>query len=301
MTAPDQSSPPGSEATGLFAAHQARTEEDAKSAMKEGVITSGTTAQTNFDNEIKAPLNGVADSVDNHEVRIVALENGGTMTVYSGNGTWTNLGGRIGVAVTNGGQAGQNGQGNDGVQRLGGSHGGYVYREFDCSSLPATVAITIGAPGSTEAQGGGISSFGTFLVGVSGTGGVQTRRGALATTSMPGSGGNNGGGLTNSAGFPGGSSALAAGGAGGAGSGGYVADPGGAGGSVDTGSFTPCGGGGGGAGGGSSTTSGYGGNGGNGGSPGGGGGAGGNAQAGHFGIHGAGGTGRVWVIQLVVA
>ncbi len=298
MTAPDGSSPPGSLAVGLFAARQATTEDEAKGAMKQGVITSGTTAQTAFYNEIKAPIEGQAGSISELDTRVLALENGGTLTVYGGNDTWVNNGGRIGVAVVNGGQAGQDGQATDGVQRLGGNHGGYQYREFDTSGLPATVAVTVGAPGSSAGEGGGTSSFGGYLSGVTGTGGIQTRRGALATTSTPGAGGNNGGGLTNSNGFPGNSSALAAGGAGGAGSGGYVADPGQPGGSVSMDSLTPCGGGGGGGGGGSSTTSGYGGNGGNGGAPGGGGGAGGNAQAGHRGLHGAGGAGRVYVIQL---
>lgn len=299
MTTPGITAPDGSFVLGSEYG-QDITEASAKSLMSGGVKTSFGGAQTALNNEIKAPMVGQAGSITNHETRIVALEDGGTMTVYSGNDTWVNIGGRVGIGVINGGQAGQNGQGSSG-QRLGGTHGGYQYQEFDALDLTATVAITVGAPGATQAQGGGISSFGSYLVGISGTlGAVLTSKGAVASASAPGAGGNNGGSAQGSAGLPGGASALAAGGAGGVGGGGTPSpgQPGAAGGSVSTASLIPCGGGGGGAGGGNAGLGSTSGHGGAGGAPGGGGGAGGNyIDLGTVGAFGPGGAGRVFVIQ----
>ncbi|WP_157119806.1 hypothetical protein [Nocardia xishanensis] len=298
MTAPNQSNPDGALNVGDFAAFQAMTEEDAKTAMTSGSVSSIDGARSTHDNEVKAPITSHAGSIDNHEVRIVSLEDGGTMTVYSGNATWTNIGGRIGVGVICGGQAGQSGGGSE-AQKLGGNHGGYKYMEFDAADLPATVAITVGAPGTSAGQAGGISSFGSYVVGEHGVSpAIHTSRGAMASSSGPGAGGNNAGDF-DLAGFSGGSSALGSAGAGGAagGGGGGTAGHGGAGGSVPTDSLTPCGGGGGGAGGGNRGLISTAGNGGAGGAPGGGGGAGGNCELGAAGTFGAGGAGRVFVIQ----
>lgn len=276
------------------------TEASAKAIMTSGAVgTDGayTEVHDNINNEIKAPIAGQAGAITNHETRIVALEDGGIMTVFSGNDTWVNPGrGKIGVACINGGQAGQDGQ-QGSVQRFGGNHGGYQFEEFDATALTATVPVTVGAPGTAPGEGGGTSSFGGYLEGVTGlAGAIRSQRGAASSTSTPGAGGNNGGdNLT--AGFPGGSSALAVGGTGGAA--GAPGGNGGTGGSVDTGSTTPCGGGGGGAGGGANGGAGStAGNGGNGGAPGGGGGAGGaKAAFGGGGAQGIGGAGRVYVIQ----
>lgn len=303
MTSPGGETPDGSLGLGGFAAWRALTEADAKSSMKAGTIGAYGNAETVHDNTVKAPITGYAGSIENHEIRIVSLEDGGTMTVYSGNATWTNMGGRIGVGVICGGQAGQVGIAGSTTQRLGGNHGGYAYREFSAADLPATVDITVGAPGNASGQAGGISSFGSYVVGVIGTtGAIHTSRGAMSSASAPGAGGNNGGGF-NSNGLPGLASALATGGAAGGGGGGSgsPAGNGGAGGSVPTDSLTPCGGGGGGGGGGQTGAINSAGNGGAGGAPGGGGGAGGNggsppanASPGSF---GPGGAGRVFVIQ----
>lgn len=299
MTAPNQADPDGAINIGAFRAFQAMTQEDAKTAMTSGVRTSIGNAEEVHDTEVKAPITSQAGSIADHNTRIVNLENGGVMYVYSGNDTWINPNkGRIGVGVINGGQAGQVGQTGSAVS-LGGNHGGYQYEEFDCADLPATVDITIGAPGSASGEGGGTSSFGTYLVGVTGSqGSIRSQRGAMASTSTPGAGGDTGADQSV-AGKNGGGSALASGGSGGAP--GNPAPNGGSGGSVDAGSATPCGGGGGGAGGpangGLGSTSG---NGGSGGAPGGGGGAGG--MRGWLGdpggIQGPGGAGRVFVIHF---
>jgi hypothetical protein len=298
VTAPDGSRPPGALGVGLFTAWSTQTADRAKGEMRGGVVGSFNNAGAQMDNKVKAPITSHAGSIDNHEVRIISLEDGGTMTVYSGNGVWTNVGGRIGVGVICGGQAGQSGNGGT-AQRLGGNHGGYAYAEFDAADLPATVDVTVGAPGTSAGQAGGISSFGTYVVGALGTApAIHTSRGAMASASGPGAGGNNGGSYDN-AGFGGDASALAAGGAGGApgGGGGGTAGHGQPGGSVSVDSLTPCGGGGGGAGGGNRGLISTAGNGGAGGAPGGGGGAGGNCEIGTAGTFGAGGAGRVFVIQ----
>lgn len=271
-----------------------------KQITTNGAKVSFTGVHTTVGNEIKAPITSQAGSINNHEVRIVSLEDGGTMTVYSGNATYTNIGGRIGVGVINGGQGAQSGTGSA-TQKLGGQHGGYQYREFDATTeLAPTVAITVGAPGTSPGQAGGVSSFGSYLVGIAGTvGAIHTPRGAVSSASAPGAGGNNGGNFGGSNGFAGGASALATGGAGGSGGSGTPtpAGNGGTGGSVSTGSLTPCGGGGGGGGGGQQGLINHAGNGGAGGAPGGGGGAGGNCDLGTPGTFGPGAAGRVFVIQ----
>lgn len=299
MTDPSGGSPPSSVVLGAFATRQNTNIDAQKLSMSGGMRGAVANANTTVGNEIKAPITSQAGSINNHEVRIVSLEDGGTMTVYGGNATWTNIGGRIGVGVINGGQAAQNGSGSA-TQRLGGNHGGYAFMEFDAADLPSTVAITVGAPGTVAGQAGGVSSFGAFLAGIAGTSGaIHTARGAVSSASAPGAGGNNGGGFGGSSGLPGGASALAAGGAGGSGGSGSPtpAGNGGIGGSVSTGSLTPCGGGGGGAGGGQQGLINHAGNGGAGGAPGGGGGAGGNGDLATPGVFGAGGAGRVFVIQ----
>ncbi len=301
MTTPNQGSPDGAYRWARGSRYGSdQTESTARSVTRANVGNTYGGIQGSINNDIKAPIVGQAGSIENHEVRIVSLEDGGTMTVYAGNNTWTNMGGRIGVGVINGGNAAQGGLGGstNGVQRLGGNHGGYQYREFDAADLPGTVAITVGAGGTTQSQAGGNTSFGSFLVGVGGTSGaIQTARGAMLSASAPGAGGNNTG--INTAGLPGMASALVPGGLGGAGGGGIGSpgQPGQAGGSVDIGSFTPCGGGGGGGGGGNTGLGGSGGAGGNGGSPGGGGGAGGNCDGGSGGTWGVGAPGRLFVIQ----
>lgn len=296
MTSPNQPATDGAYVIGSNYGSDI-TEDSAKALMTGGAKTSFENAEEVHDTEVKAPITSQAGSITNHETRIVQLENGGVMTVYSGNDTWNNPGaGKIGVAVINGGNGGQDGAGGYSGLRLGGNHGGYQYKEFHCEDLTSTVAITVGSGGSAAEQGGGTSSFGSYLVGVSGVAGaIHTPRGATPSTSTPGAGGNTGATI-GTAGVAGGNSALAAGGAGG------NHDPstnGGAGGSVSVASTTPCGGGGGGGGGSTTGAGSAAGNGGAGGAPGGGGGAGGIPGAGGAGgFHGAGGNGRVYVIQF---
>ncbi|MFH5231881.1 hypothetical protein [Antrihabitans spumae] len=235
-----------------------------------------------------------AEATGNLDARVTALENGGTRTVYTSNASWSNPGaGRVGVAVINGGQGGQsNNQGSG--NRLGGAHGGYVFREFNCADLTSTVAITVGAGGATSFGTGGVSSFGAYLVGISGSpGSILTSQGAVASASTPGVGGQGATGNADTA-TNGGSSALATGGAHGT-----KSVTGSAGQSVSTGSVVPCGGGGGGGGGGNADAFGQPGDGGAGGAPGGGGGgagANGGLNPAAFASGGIGGNGRVILI-----
>lgn len=297
MTSPDGSTG-GGEALGpgQFALWQATTEQDAKGRMTTSVGVSWSGAQGSFGQQVFAPLNGQAGTISNHETRIISLEDGGTLTVYAGNDVWINPGvGRIGVGVVCGGQAGQ-----DGLQSTspagGGVHGGYSYREFNCGSLPSTVDVSVGAGGSSNGQGGGISQFGTLLIGQPATAGsILSNRGAMSSSSTPGVGGQSAApNVPAVAGTAGTASALALGGDGGV-DGDVDGKPGG---SMDLDSITPCGGGGGGAGASMGGIGGSPGLGGAGGAPGGGGGAGGNralANSGATRVGGPGGNGRVWV------
>lgn len=246
--------------------------------------------------EVAEQAGSVIGDVAELEVRVTALEGGGSRTVYSSNGTWTNPGtGVVGVGVFNGGEAGVNGAvGNPG---RGGIDGSYLYREYNCKDLPSSIAITVGAGGATNGQDGGQSSFGTYVVPTSGApGSILTPQGAVASSSAPGSGGNGGANQVNgNAGNPGESSALAAGGTAGTTSNGYN---GAAGASVPLDSATPCGGAGGGGGAYRGEIFTNAGNGGAGGAPGGGGGGGGanNTQNGQgIGLGAPGANGRVIV------
>ena len=237
-----------------------------------------------------------AGSLEGLEVRVTALEGGGTRTVYSSNFVWENPGaGTVGVAVFNGGQCGEIGRytGAD-YPTQGGAHGGYAYKEIRCQDLPATVAGTVGAGGATNLQAGGQSSFGTYVVPVSGSpGSVLTKQGAVASNSTPGRGGNGGDAVTTSIGEPGAPSALAAGGTA------ATNGPGGAGASVSLDSDVPCGGGGGGGGAGRGAPFQSPFPGGAGGAPGGGGGAGGKAaqvNSAATALPGPGANGRIILI-----
>lgn len=306
---PGQGAPDGAYTVGHVSTAQNYTTSTIKAALNGAPIEKYTNAQNVHNAEVKQPIASNTAGVANHEGRIVTLEDGGTMVVYTGNATWQNPGtGRIGVGIINGGQAGQDGLViSSGTNiRLGGNHGGYSYKEFDASELTATVAVTVGVGGSTAYALGNVSSFGSYLSGVSGiTGAVMTNKGVVTSGSTPGVGGNNGGGGDSSPGLAGSNSALATGGAGGIGGvAGAPATNGSPGGSVDTGSLTPCGGAGGGAGGGTdfqhfvNPVNVGGGTGGAGGAPGAGGGAGGNDRYNSIvGPGGQGGVGRVFVIQ----
>ncbi|WP_052047348.1 MULTISPECIES: glycine-rich domain-containing protein [Nocardiaceae] len=238
-----------------------------------------------------------AGSIEGLEVRVTALEGGGTRTVYSSNFVWENPGsGTVKVAVFNGGQCGQDSRQSN--TAIGGVHGGYQLKEFRCADLPATVNGAVGAGGVTNLQAGGTTSFGTYLVGLSGApGSILTKEGAVASTSAPGSGGD--GGLSQSNGFKGGASALADGGNGGAGTTAGAGGNGQPGQSVPIESDVPCGGGGGGGGGSFGGAFGDPGDGGAGGAPGGGGGGGGsktNLNPAGVGPGGPGANGRLIII-----
>lgn len=257
-------------------------------------ITGGFIDLTGYFQDVEDQVDEVVGQTGELDTRVTALENGGTRTVYTANATWMNPGtGRVGVAVINGGRGGQsNNQGSG--NRLGGTHGGYVFREFACADLSPTVALVVGAGGATGYGVGGVSSFGAYLVGLSGApGSILTSQGAVASASAPGSGGQGASGNADTA-TDGGASALAAGGVHGT-----KSVTGGAGQAVSTGSVVPCGGGGGGGGGGNADAFGQPGDGGPGGAPGGGGGgAGANRELNPlaFAAGGVGANGRIILI-----
>ncbi|MFF2026554.1 hypothetical protein ACFVW2_32780 [Streptomyces sp. NPDC058171] len=130
-----------------------------------------------------------AQSVQN---KVESLLTGGTRTTYGQSGTWVNPGpGRIvGVACIQGGWGGLL-SGQD-AKTVGGR---YVYAEFRSDDLPATVAVTVGGPGSGQIGSSGTrsnpgtSSFGTFVKADGSGSGVLTSQGILLTDSNAGYGG----------------------------------------------------------------------------------------------------------------
>lgn len=113
--------------------------------------------------------------------RVTALEGGGTVTTYTVSGIWTNPypteHKRVKVAVYNGGDGGARCTVGYRDQPKGGQPGGFIERWFWTDELPATVAMTIGGAGAGNTSGGsglpgGITSFGTLVVGTKGVGAV---------------------------------------------------------------------------------------------------------------------------------
>lgn len=299
MTTPRGSAPGGAFVLGTKFG-QDITDASARQVMKAGTVgTAGSYANVQFahNSEVRAPMRGQAGSIAGLDERVTYLEGGGTLTMYPGNATWTNPNvGSIEVIGTNGGQAGQDGH-SGGTISIGGDHGGFLSKSFLCSSLPSTVLVTVGAGGATNAQGGGQSSFGTYVLPSSGQPGlIYTRTGIVASPSTPGVGGD-GGNSNNAPGNNGDSTPQAAGGKSGGNSGsGINGLPGG---SVPLDSITPCGGAGGGGGEYINAPFAAPGGGGAGGAPGGGGGAGGNHGGINFAATSAGahgGAGRMWII-----
>jgi hypothetical protein len=85
---------------------------------------------------------------------------------------------RIRVLASGGG-----GGGGSGGDNSGGAQGGQGIVTIEATSLPATVAVTIGAGGGQNASGG-TTSFGTFI---SCSGGGAGNQGSQSASSIPGS------------------------------------------------------------------------------------------------------------------
>lgn len=130
-----------------------------------------------------------------------------TRSSYTSGGSWSKptppVGkriSRIAAAAINGGNGGNGPPGVNGDGAEGGEGGGYAYQEWsDHTQVPDTVAITIGAGGNgapvnSIGQVGGVSSFGTLLLGKPGTSNVRTSQGAVGSTCASGRGGSGGGG-----------------------------------------------------------------------------------------------------------
>lgn len=109
--------------------------------------------------------------------RVEQLITGGTRTRYMIDTTWTNPGpGKlVGVAVLNAGQSGSGLNGGVGAK--------YIYQEWKSEQLPATVNIDV----ATAA--GGVSRFGSYLVGSWSGGGIMTPEGIMETAGNAGNGG----------------------------------------------------------------------------------------------------------------
>lgn len=239
------------------------------------------------------PTNTPADATTAGAAILAKISGGYTLQVFtSSNASWAVPAGLAGAVEAYAGAIGGGGKGQTGTNAnnslfgFGGSSGGFLSKQFDPSTLGATVAVVVGAAASTIGADGGTSSFGSVVTSSPNGNGISSAAGWTFSTSFPGKGGDGGfvtSGSVPTAGQNGGASAQAAGGTGGAASTSApsgTGNPGGAGGTGVTGALPICGGGGGGGGGarfssGGAFNSGTGGAGGNGGFPGGGSGAGG--------------------------
>lgn len=283
-----------------------------------GLKTTAVQAQTKADEVQAGIINGWANGstsgadVDVYDTMAAiksALLSGYTVDTITSSTTWTkppNITELV-VILVGGGAPGADGGSTDNSSPAmgggGGLSGGYFVQSLNPSDVGGTVPVTIGGPG-------GLTTFGSYVTSVPGSGGIATTFGFSQTSSIPGDGGRGGdasnAATTSSPGARGGTSALGLGGTGGsAGSGSGTSGHGNPGGSVSASALTKCGGGGGGGGGGrygqGQFTSINGGNGGAGGYPGGGGGGGGARSNGNLlatgnaGSGGAGSNGVAWV------
>lgn len=149
-------------------------------------------------------MRGVVETTQNHENRISLLEGAGVITTHTTSGTWTKPAGYqdddlftfICICGGNGGSEAVTA--NTARQRApGGLGGGYISKQFRYGDLPATVAMTIGAGGAGATEDGlgaegGITSFGTLLVGTKGIGAIFKADGSYAVSYGPGNGGKGG-------------------------------------------------------------------------------------------------------------
>lgn len=217
MTAPDQSSPDGALAPGLFAERQAMTEADAKSEMRSEPLGAWGTAQLAMKSEfISASLvNGEIVRLDNRIDEILIGTERAFLYTFSESGVWNKhpAAYKVVVDVLSGASAGANSAG------TGGWAGGWDRVQFtgtELEDLPAAVAVTVGggtSGGSTNA--GGESSFGTFA---SATGATRDGYGSGGRTykMRGGNGGVGAGALSNaSPGTAGSNGPFSAGGSGG--------------------------------------------------------------------------------------
>jgi hypothetical protein len=139
------------------------------------------------------------------DARLDALEAGTgvvpVVAVYSAGATWTKPAHLLAIRVrmTGGGGAGGGAAVTAAGQLSGGSGGGagaYSEAWFAASSLPSTVAVTVGTGGTgvsgAAGNAGGDTSFGAYLTAPGGTGGTHAAASTSTIAVTPGSGGASG-------------------------------------------------------------------------------------------------------------
>ena len=142
------------------------------SQVIDAATTSSLSKQFQF---ITATSTGTNWSVTGTNISL-GSSSGVDIQTFSTSGTWTKPSSGSVVQVTCWGAGGAGGgKSIYWFTTCGGGGGGYAIKEFQISSLPATIAVTIGkgGAGTSGATGGngGSSSFGSLLIATGGTGG----------------------------------------------------------------------------------------------------------------------------------
>lgn len=181
MTAPDQSSPDGSLAPGLFAQRQQMTEDDAKGQMRASGLLPWTRAQSSYQQSTAGMYREVT-ILHNRIDEIIFGNELVNLATFSTSGTWTKPPGATRVVVnviagSSGGGCGNNDAGGQADWRggFGGWSGGWQRATILASELPDTVEVIVGAgsDGATTrgaAVAAGDSSFGAFVTSGGATG-----------------------------------------------------------------------------------------------------------------------------------
>lgn len=169
-----------------FRAAQDAATQATKDAVFHGWGGSGTATTTD-----------VQTTIADYQTRITALEGPVTLTQYTTSATWTNptpaAHNLITVICINGGDGGGKAAASQGLP--GGQSGGYFSQQLYTDAITSTVAMTIGAGGAgattagAAGSAGGTTSFGSYVTGQKGVGGVFKADGTHATSIPPGAGG----------------------------------------------------------------------------------------------------------------
>lgn len=169
MTAPDNSSPDGSLAVGMFAARQAQTEEQARNEATDGAWKgSWNGAQANMRGEfVSATLvNGEVARLDNRIDQILIGTERAIRYTYSTPDVWTKhpAAYKVEVECFSGATGGRQGVSTDtGVGGFGGGRNQATFTGSALADLPLNVSVSPGAGAPGNGGNAGDSWFGTYV------------------------------------------------------------------------------------------------------------------------------------------